>query len=225
MAAALDNIFWHALGGSQRDLTVGTGHVRRYSSGLPPLLAFADPAQPHLEDLAPFCEPGERFYAPDWVGGPPAGWQVELEATMALMVWDGGTPAEEPLDAVALGTADVPAMVELATLTRPGPFGPRNLELGDYLGVFDAGRLVAMAGERMRAGEFREVSAICTHPHAQGRGLARRLTQRMVARQLRRGETPFLHVMSANAGAVHLYRQLGFAPYRTCAVRVVARVG
>lgn len=221
--AVLDNVFWQALADTQRELSVGTDHVRRYSAGLPPLLAFADPKRPRLEELAPFCTPGERFYAPDWRGEPPAGWQVELEATMELMVWSGGTPQEEPLEAVTLGAGHVPAMMELASLTRPGPFGPRNLELGAYLGCFEEGRLVAMAGERMRAREFREVSAICTHPDSQGRGLARRLVQRMVATQLRRGETPFLHVMSSNTGAVHLYRQLGFAPHRTCVVRVVLR--
>ena len=142
---------------------------------------------------------------------------------MEQMVWSGGTPAEEPIEAVPLGAAHVEQMVELATLTKPGPFGPRNLELGRYLGCFEQGRLVAMAGERMQAGNWREVSAICTHPDWQGRGLARKLVQRIVATQLRRGERPFLHVMSSNAGAVHLYKQLGFEPHRTCVVRVVAK--
>jgi len=221
--AALDNLFWAALADTQRALTVGTDRVRRYAPGLPPLLAFADPQHPSLEELAPFCERGERFYAADWQGPAPAGWQVELEARMELMVWSGGEPAPEPVESVPLDARHVAQMVELATLTKPGPFGPRNLELGRYLGCFEQGRLVAMAGERMQAGRLREVSAICTHPDSQGRGLARRLVQRMVATQLERGETPFLHVMSSNAGAVHLYRKLGFETYRTCAVRVVAR--
>ena len=219
----LDNVFWQALADTQRGFSVGTDHVRRYARGLPPLLAFADPERPRLEELEPFCEPGERFYTSGWHGDAPAGWKVELEATMELMVWAGGTPVEEAIEAVPLGTAHVEHMVELATLTRPGPFGPRNLELGGYLGSFEQDRLVAMAGERMRAGHWREVSAICTHPDWQGRGLARRLVQRIVAAQLRRGETPFLHVMSSNAGAVRLYRQLGFAPRRTCVVRVVEK--
>jgi ribosomal protein S18 acetylase RimI-like enzyme len=221
--AVLDNVFWPALAHTQRALSVGTDRVRRYAPGLPPLLAYADPARPALEELAPFCEPGERFYSADWRGEVPAGWQVEFEGRMELMVWSGGDPQQEPIDAVLLGTEHVPQMVELAALTRPGPFGPRNLELGSYFGVVEDGRLVAMAGERMQAGPLREVSAICTHPDHQGRGLARKLVQRMVALQRRRGETPFLHVMSGNTGAVRLYRQLGFEPYRTCAVRIVAR--
>lgn len=219
----LDNVFWQALADTQRGFSVGTDRVRRYSRGLPPLLAFADPQRPCLEELEPFCEPGERFYTSGWTGEAPAGWTVELEATMELMVWAGGTPVEEAIEAVPLGTAHADQMVELAKLTKPGPFGPRNLELGGYLGCFEQGRLVAMAGERMRAGHWREVSAICTHPDWQGRGLARRLVQRIVAAQLRRGEMPFLHVMSANEGAVRLYKQLGFAQHRTCVVRVVGK--
>ncbi|TFZ02391.1 GNAT family N-acetyltransferase [Ramlibacter henchirensis] len=221
--AVLDNVFWHALSDTQRHLTLGTGNVRRYSSGLPPLLAFADPRHPHLDELAPFCAPGERFYAADWRGDAPPGWQIELETTMELMVWSGGAVSEEPIEAVRLGADHVEHMVELATLTKPGPFGPRNLELGTYLGCFEQGRLAAMAGERTQAGALREVSAIATHPDFQGRGLARKLVKRIVANQLARGETPFLHVMSSNAGALHLYRQLGFEVYRTCAVRVVAK--
>jgi predicted GNAT family acetyltransferase len=56
-----------------------------------------------------------------------------------------------------------------------------------------------MAGERTWIGEFREVSAVCTHPDAQGRGYARALIGRVVNRIIGASETPFLHVESANA--------------------------
>lgn len=219
----LDNVFWHALAGRQRSLTLGGEHARRYSPGLPGIVAFSDPGQPRWDELAPVCAAGERFYAADWTGTAPAGWQVEVEATLELMVWAAGRPEEEPIEAIPLGPAHADRMVALATLTKPGPFGPRNLELGDYFGVFEQGELVAMAGERMHAGQFREISAICTHPQWQGRGLARRLVQLMVGRQLRRGETPFLHVMSHNTGARQLYRRMGFELHRSCPARVVAR--
>jgi predicted GNAT family acetyltransferase len=57
---------------------------------------------------------------------------------------------------------------------------------------------------------FREVSAVCAHPDVRGRGHARALTARVVNRMLADGETPFLHVLSTNAGALELYRALGF---------------
>jgi predicted GNAT family acetyltransferase len=81
-----------------------------------------------------------------------------------------------------------------------------------------------MAGERMQAERRREVSGICTHPDYQGRGLARRLTALVVRRELARGETPFLHVVSTTARAITLYERMGFVMARDVAVRVVSRL-
>ena len=108
---------------------------------------------------------------------------------------------DEAFSAVPLGPEHAAQAGELVELTRPGPFGPRNIELGDYFGCFEGDRLIAMAGERMCAGTLREISGVCTHPDVQGRGLARRLMLKLIARQLQRDETPFLHVMRDNSGA------------------------
>ena len=82
-----------------------------------------------------------------------------------------------------------------------------------------------MAGERMHAGKWREISSVCTHPDYQGKGLARQLTAKLIFRQLSRGETPFLHVMQANTTAHDLYARMGFKRYSERAVRVVERIG
>jgi predicted GNAT family acetyltransferase len=111
----------------------------------------------------------------------------------------------------------------LTKLTRPGPFGPKTLELGEYFGRFEGSRLVAMAGERMFAGALREISGVCTHPDFQGRGYARRLVRKLIHREGRRNETPFLHVMRDNASARQLYERLGFRVYQESVVRVIAR--
>ncbi|MGZ5846472.1 MAG: GNAT family N-acetyltransferase [Ramlibacter sp.] len=221
---SLDNVFWRSLSGPHRHLSAGTATARRYAAGYSPIVAFADARHPDLAALAPFCAPGERFYCADWDGPAPAGWQVELEARMMRMAWNGGMPADDAaLAAVQLGPRDADAAVALAALTRPGPFGPRTLEMGDYFGVFDGGRLVTMAGERTCAEGAREVSGVCTHPEYQGRGLARRLMQLLIRRQLARGELPFLHVMSANSGARGLYERMGFRDDAECVVRVITR--
>jgi predicted GNAT family acetyltransferase len=109
-------------------------------------------------------------------------------------------------------------------LTNPGPFGLRTIELGEYFGVFEGERLVAMAGERLHAGKYREVSGVCTHPDQQGRGLARRLSLKIVRLQLLRGQSPFLHVISSNTTAHALYEKLGFRDYRETVVRVVEKL-
>ena len=58
-----------------------------------------------------------------------------------------------------------------AAATQPGPFFAHTIELGRYLGIRDAGRLVAIAGERMLLDDYTEISAVCTAPSHQGRGV------------------------------------------------------
>lgn len=219
----LDNIAWHALSGPHAAHSRGTSEARRYAPGFAPILGFADSRQPAFAALASCCEPGNHFYCGGWSGPEPAGWRIDADETMHQLVWDAAMPAaDDALPAVPLGSEHVPQMLELVAATQPGPFGARSIELGQYFGVLEDGRLVAMAGERMAAGALREVSAVCTHPAFQGRGLARRLVERLVRLQLQRGETPFLHVMHANAGARRIYERMGFRHYRELAVRVVS---
>lgn len=225
MLPLLDNIAWHALVGPHAAYAAGEGAVRRYARGFSPIIAFADLQAPDFDTLAAHVDVDEHFYTAGWRGAAPAGWQVEVDATMLQMVWDGpppeagGAPEAMPLSVGAHGAA----ALELATLTKPGPFGPRTLELGDYIGVFDGAHLVAMAGERMRAGPLIEISGVCTRPGWQGRGLARRLMEKLVRRQVQRGQTPFLHVMTHNENAVRLYRAMGFREHQVLPVRVVFR--
>jgi GNAT superfamily N-acetyltransferase len=224
MAHLLDNIFWNTLSGQHAHLSSGTDRARRYASGFSPIVGFPDPLRPDFAALAPFCEPGERFYCDAWSGPAPEGWRIEAESTMYRMVWDGVLPArDEAPDAIPLGPQHAAQALELALLTRPGPFGLRTIELGDYFGYFDDARLVAMAGERMAAPGLREISGVCTHPDHQGRGYARRLMLKLIRRQLLRGETPFLHVMRANDAAHGLYLRMGFRDYLETVVRVVSR--
>lgn len=224
MNELLDHVIWHTLTGHHAKHASGAGAVRRYAPGFSPIVAFADPRRPDLDTLAAFCAPDEHFYCDGWSGPVPAGWQVHAESTMLRMVWEHPAPEAEPIECRPLSVErDGGAALALATLTRPGPFGPRTLELGDYLGCFDEERLVAMAGERMHAGTLREISGVCTHPDQQGRGLARRLMLALMRRQIERGEQPFLHVMSGNTTARRLYERMGFRTHVEVPVRVVSR--
>ena len=223
MKHLLDNITWHTLAGPHAKFAAGAGEVRRYAQGFSPIVGFANPEQPDFATLAKFCEPGEHFYCDGWTGAAPAGWQIDAETTMFKMLWEAAMPAiDEAPEAVPLGPEHAAQALDLATLTRPGPFGLRTVELGEYFGCFDGQRLVAMAGERMCAGTLREISGVCTHPDHQGRGLARQLMLKLVRRQMQRNETPFLHVMRENARARRLYEQMGFRNYRETVVRVVS---
>lgn len=224
---ALHNIVWQALVGTQAHLAVGDGAARRYPHGVTDLVGFADAAAPDFDALRPHCTAGEAFYCIGWSGTPPAGWTVEREARIVQMVY---TAREAPASALEASPTLPPVPLQphhaaqaqaLAELTKPGPFGARTFELGEYVGHFEGDTLVAMAGERMHAGTLREVSAVCTHPGHQGRGHARALMLHLMRRQLERGQTPFLHVMAANSGARGLYRSMGFREAAERVVRVV----
>ena len=224
MTHPLDNIFWNSLSGPHLQFSAGTDVARRYASGFSPIVGFPDKLKPDFNALAAFCKPGDQFYCDGWTGEAPEGWCVVFESTMYRMVWDAPAPhVDEAPDAVALTAEHAERALALATKMRPGPFGLRTLELGDYFGYFDGERLMAMAGERTCAPGLREISGVCTDPDYQGRGLARKLTLKLVLRMLARGETPFLHVMSTNAAAHALYRKMGFVDWCETPVRVVLR--
>jgi GNAT superfamily N-acetyltransferase len=218
----LDNIVWHTLIGPHAKYASGTNDVRRYAKGFSPIVGFADPKVPNFAALAPFCQPGEHFYTDGWSGAVPHNWKLNSESTMFKMVWEAAMPADEPLDAIPLGPEHATRALELALLTRPGPFGLRTIELGDYFGCFQGDRLIAMAGERMHAGMLRETSGVCTHPDFQGRGLARKLMNKLIRRQMQRDETTFLHVMRDNTSARQLYERMGFRNYLESPVRVIS---
>jgi GNAT superfamily N-acetyltransferase len=226
MKHLLDNISWRALTGPQAMHACGSHGARRFAPGFSPILGFADLTRPDFTALVPFCPPGELFYCIGWSGAAPDGWRIENETTMFRMVWDGLPPVADPFpEAVRIDPMRSPAAAALAALTRPGPFGPRTVELGDYFGCLDGDRLVAMAGERFLVSNLREISGVCTHPSYQRQGLAQRLVLKLVWRQLQRGETPFLHVMQGNQSARRLYRNLGFVEHGESVVRVVSRAG
>src|SRR5689334_2067880 len=186
MTALLDNVMWNCLSGPHARFATGEGAVRRYAPGFSPIVGCEDPKHPDFATLEKFCEPGECFYFDQWTGDAPPGWRIDKEASMWKMLWDAKGPPEDPgADAIPLRPEHAGLAVELAKLTNPGPFGIRTPELGEYFGYFDGGRLIAMAGERMCAGSLHEVSGICTHPDFQGRGLARKLTLKLVFLQLR----------------------------------------
>ncbi|MEU7554598.1 GNAT family N-acetyltransferase [Streptomyces sp. NPDC044571] len=211
VAAVLDNPVWSALTGPARGFaeTGPAGLAARYVGDASPFAALADPEDPAAwADLAALAGPG----APVWVTGlltPPAGWTTV--ASIAGVQLDGRTVrAEAAPEAVRLGPADVPEMLELVELTKPGPFLDRTVELGTYLGIRHEGRLVAMAGERMRPQGWSEISAVCTHPDHRGQGLAGRLIRAVAAAATARGDHPFLHAAADNAPAIALYESMGF---------------
>jgi predicted GNAT family acetyltransferase len=141
---------------------------------------------------------------------PPPGLIVLIEEPVHQMIAPRIADPDEDQGVIPLGDADAAEMQALAELTQPGPFYTRTHEMGEFVGVREKGRLIAMTGERMRVPGFTEISAVCTHPDARGRGLAAKLMRIVAARIVARGEQLFLHVYPHNKAAIAVYERLGF---------------
>ncbi len=212
----LDNIIWKALTTRQAEFAESFNHARRFMPEVSPLAAFREPTAEGYESLAGLVSPrGTIGLFLEEAYQPRPGWSLVAGAPMPEMVYER-TDAPRSLsapdaDIIVLGDADVPDMMELTALTKPGPFHKRTHELGTYVGIRRAGKLVAMAGERLKIPGYTEVSAVCTHPEHTGQGYARILMADVTQRICSRGETPVLHVRGDNVRAIALYEKLGFS--------------
>jgi predicted GNAT family acetyltransferase len=124
-----------------------------------------------------------------------------------------------------LGDADVPAMLALTALTKPGPFLQRTIDFGNYVGMYENGELLAMAGERLHVKGYTEVSAVCTHPAHLGKGYASHLMSHACETVIQRGDVPFLHVKQDNTRAIAKYEHLGFSIRSAFYFAVIKRRG
>jgi predicted GNAT family acetyltransferase len=149
----------------------------------------------------------------DTISPPPPGWEVHFQDQCWQMLAEKlAEPSKQ--DVVRLGSKDVSEMLALAELTEPGPFFSRTPELGRFVGIHREGRLLAMAGERFRMPGYVEISAVCTHPDARGKGLAAELTLDVASSIRIGGNKAFLHVLETNDDAIRLYERLGFVVRR-----------
>ena len=227
----LDNPIWNSLLTEHSSLAVSNALARRYPSAIGPLSGIARQSAANYEALRELAGPGGVvvLFCQEQPAPPPA-WKLIRGGVLSQMVCPGPavrvrvtfTHGEEfrPLTA-----ADVPAMVDLAKLTEPGPFRHRTIELGPFFGIFESGRLLAMAGQRTHLPEFVEVSAVCTHPDARGRGYARMLIATVMDEIRQRGKTPFLHSFADNYPAIRVYESLGFTMRRNLQLAVLKNDG
>lgn len=205
----LDNPIWHALSTEQSRLAQGNALAKRFPTDVGPLGAMRDQSAAAYEALGEILSGDAIALFLETEPHLPIGWAMLYSAEMYQMICEAPVSGDETAIRELTG-ADVPEMLALTKLTEPGPFRPRTIELGGYLGIHDSGSLVAMAGERLHMTGFTEVSAVCTHPEFRGRGYGNALVSAVVSRIIRRGETPILHVKAENTTAVRLYERLGF---------------
>lgn len=210
----LDNPIWHSLRTEHAAIALGDDRARRYPSSIGPLSGIPNQSDENYAALAALSPDDILALFSREPLRVPSGWTELRPMELVQMVRvqpasDDATERHHSPEMRRLTPADASSMVALAKLTEPGPFRLCTLELGGYYGIFQGDRLLAMAGRRMHLPGLVEVSAVCTHPDARGRGYARHLMARVIEEIEREGKTAFLHALQQNP-AIRLYERLGF---------------
>jgi ribosomal protein S18 acetylase RimI-like enzyme len=208
----LNNPVYYALQSADARLASGTDSVKYFDEQVSPFAGFADEVENGFDELYDLLPAGRKIlYATRNIIREPRGWRLTHEITGLQFLFTGNHVATSPsLQLVPLQVEHVDEMIALARLTKPGPFDKHTIEFGHYFGIFDQGRLVAMAGQRLHVYNYTEVSAVCTHPDHLGKGYAAALIQQQLSIISNDGQIPFLHVRDDNERAIALYERLGF---------------
>ncbi len=219
----LDNVAWNSLTSRHRHLGVIGEKSALYNPQVSMIAGVAENTEEAFTELARMAEPGKPVAIlgdkapgnhPDWVVMQSGeGYQMTCEIPIKY----------ENREIKILTPDDVPQMMELVELTKPGPFAPRTIEMGKYIGIKIDGNLVAMGGERLKPEGYTAISAVCTHHEHRGKGYAKAIMGTLTKIILERGETPFLHVAANNTPAIKLYEKLGYETRKTVRVAGMMR--
>ena len=208
----LDNPIWTALNSGSASFAYGNGTVRFIDRRIGFFAGIPLYDTEHLDQLYEAMDSGMRVivFPPGYLDLDTK-WKVRNDNALLQMVFEKPS-INLSLDASiqALASADVPDMLALTQLAKPGPFLENTIDFGGYFGYFVEGRLVSMAGTRLAAGPYSEVSAVCTHPDFVGQGLAQRVLPHVLNYIQQKGQIPYLQLYPDNLPAYRLYQRLGF---------------
>ncbi len=213
MKHLLHNPVYHALLSGDKQLSFGNDKVKFFDETVSPFAGFKDDYEKGFADLHELLPSGRKIlYAIPAFITQPKGWQIQHEIKGVQFIYEGtGEIKIEFYNIIPLTTIHVEQMVQLAKLTKPGPFGTATINFGSYFGIFDDEKLVAMTGQRLHVENGTEISAVCTHPDYTGKGYAYTLLQHQLQLILQQNQQPFLHVRYDNQRAIAIYQRLGFA--------------
>ncbi len=212
MESLLKNPVYNALLTKDAAFALGTEGIKYFDEAVSPFAGFSEDYKDGFNELHDVLPPQRKIlYASRNQIVEPKGWQIAVQIKGLQFIFRKKSMDEEfTMTPVLLQQKDVEQMINLAMLTKPGPFASRTIEFGHYYGIFENDQLVAMTGQRLHVADFTEVSAVCTHPDHLGKGYAATLLRHQLTLILNQGQTPFLHVREDNYRAIALYERLGF---------------
>lgn len=211
MESFLDNPVFSALKTGDASFSIGSSIVKYFDEAMSPFAGFEEGNKNGFPELYQLLPAGRRIlYATRKKLSEPEGWQMMAAVDGLQFLFTSSKRFELSFEPIPLSIQHVPQMIELTALTKPGPFGEQTIKFGYYYGIFEQERLVAMTGQRLHAGPYTEISAVCTHPDFLGKGYAGLLIQHQLNLIQAQGNTPYLHVRADNSRAISLYERLGF---------------
>lgn len=205
----LNNPVYSALSETHKNFCINFGNLKVYQPETNPFGAFEN-VENSAEQLDRYFEIAPKFFIFSEKKPQHSGKIEMLEVVIHQMV--NTKVIDLPLneEIVHLNGKFENEFTELVQTFYPGFYRPNTHLLGNYYGIFNEGKLVAVTGERFQNDDFCEISAVVTNTEFTGRGYAQQLMTFVNNRILDSGKIPFLHVDPKNTRAISVYKKLGF---------------
>ena len=210
--ALLDRPIWGALTTRLQNFATALGSARAFAENISPLAASAGFHASHHRDFSTMIGLRTSPLVTVERRTPicPVQHIPEDSAAVVQMVAKTCTRVSGKHQIEDLDDDDAEEIYQLASAMRPGPFERKTHIMGDFIGVRENGRLIAMAGQRLRLPGYIEISAVCVAADHQFKGIGADLVRDMSQRIFDQGDIPFLHAYERNRNAIALYESLGF---------------
>ncbi len=220
----LDNPIWYGLNTGNKEFAFGNEQVKFLNRQMGAFIGMPSHEKSNWDALYEGLKPGniavmfsiEKLQI-------PSEFSINLEKDLLQMIHIEEKEFIPDDRIVSLGEEHIPEMLSLTALMKPGPFFNRTIDFGNYEGIFEEEKLVSMAGQRFQPGNYVELSAVCTHPSALGKGYAGLLLKSQVDQIRSQWKIPFLHCYPDNYSAISIYKKCGFEERRMMMVYVLEK--